>query len=561
MAAASSDAPIPFKVKIEGHDDDKIKQDLFRYVAGLTQGPSGFLTILNRICVLDRNGGYLSQNSVKKLMLHVLHDSESAVMLTELQLFGVLELPRLHREKNRSIGIFLRNLKAVMQKDQNWFLTNLFADEYLNFYAIIIQTVNRILINKKLNSFLITERFVARTIFSAVQMIMFPNLNTPFTKYMLYEQKKDANEQEMIFLGRNVFLRSAWSLFVTLMYSHKKRAIFPESEVQITIDNTYLAYSEILKYYFIKHRELNNPALQIEKPQRMTAEKVLNEYQNVLGAISFAMSCFYIYLFMFDHDRLFQGNNENFVFDAWLWPAFRHDLQRNRFDPTELAKINIFNTSVIAEDAKHLHSFRATRTFSTAMPWRMWNYNDPQDSSAIVKSESLLGLVILDISSLFGRYDSYLRDFSKSESVIKELKNRLFIKILDLKKILNEQISNYLEIQGNSDIPEFADRVNATTFEEWSLVPDGNRNQRWIKSSHENQTLFLRIDERVFQNMSQISNNAIDMNLIQYDASLKTQTRKMVALDMLKSDILIGQSLLRYFEQMYQKFFVEARRL
>ena len=559
MAGSSSDTGMGVGIKIEGHDDDKIKRDLFRYVSGLYNGQTGFLNILNRICDIDRNGGFLSQNSVKKLMINILYDPESTVMLTELQLFGALELPRLWREKNRSVGIFLKNLKAVLQKDQNWYMTNLFGDEYLNFYAIIIQTINRIIINKKMNSFLVTERFIIRTIFSIVKLVLFPNLNTAFTKYMLYEIKKDVNTDELTFLGRNMFLRNAWSMYISLMYSFKKKKIHVDSDVQITIEDTYFMYSELLKYFFAKQKELSDPSLQIEKPQRMMAEKMLLEYQNNIGVISFAMTCFYIYMFMFDHDQLFQGNSDNFLFDAWLWPPFRQDLQRNTFDQEELRKINIFNSSIIAEDAKHLHSFRGSRTFGTSMPWRMWNYNDPQDSSAVFRKKSLLGKVIVDTGSLFGRYDSYLRDYQTPEDLLKRLKDLLYIKILDLKKILNEEISKYLEIQRNGDIPEFSDRVNATTFEDLSLETGGKTDQRWVKSTKENQTIFLKIDEKILQNQDQVANNQMD--LVQFDSSIKSQITKMTMLDMLKSDIEIGQSQLRYFEQMYQKFFIEARRI
>ena len=535
-----------------------MKRDLVGFVSGMYSGHMGFLNILNRICPIDSNGGYLSQNSVKKLMLNVLHDSDSFTMLTELQLFGVLELPRLVREKQKSIGTFLKNLKAVLNKDQDWYLTNMFPDEQLNFYAIIIQTINRILINKKLSSFLITERFVIRTIFSMVKLILFPNLNTGFTRYMLYETKKEFNEQELVFLGRNMFLRAAWSLFVSLVYSHKKKQIYPESETQITIEDLMNTYSEILKYYFSKRKELSESDLNIEKPQRMIAENILLEYQNVLGVVSFAMTSFYIYLFTLDHPRLYHDTNENFLFNAWLWPISRMDLQRNTFDPDLLSKINIFDSSIISEDAKHLHSFRGTRTFGTVMPWKMWQYNDPQDSSAIVREESLLGTVILDVSTLFGKYDSYLRDFNKSEYLIKELNNILFIKVLDLKKILNQEISRYLEMQSNSDIPEFADRVNATTFDDLASEFDRLPNQMWVKAKKENQTSFLKIDEKIFKNQERVERSQIE--LIQYAESLKKQTEMMVKMDMLKADILIGQSLLRYFEQMFQKFFVEARR-
>ena len=562
MAASSTDV---LEDKKQLVFNENIERDMIEYITNLYDKEKGVLKILNQICSLDANGGFLSNNSVKKIMKIMLYPSNSIKCITYLQkLLPFLTASLIEIERYSAPFVFGTNMRHTLNEEEEWYFDRMFSsvepkldNYYLDFIMLIVQTINRLMINKKVNSNIVNERFMIRTIFSCIKNILFFNTNTSFTQTMLYEKKPTISEKEAIFIGRNSFLRSAWSLFISLIYIFRKRKEYPDSYVQIDENELLKMYANIMDYWHSKEEELNKLEDDIEKPKEIIYRKIILEYQNKCGIISFALICFHIYKYFLQYMD-FNNNHTKYLFNAWLWPNFREELQSPVFTYDHFSKINVFDKTILFEDSKHLHSFRATRTFGTSLPLRYWNYRDPQDSAAVFHSKTILGKIIVDVSTAFGKYDSYLRDFTKSEQIVTDLRNILYIKMLDLKNILHQEISKFIEIESNGDVPTIVERINAQSFDEIKESESPNNDVKWVKFEEKGEIIFLKMNENVFSEEKKIEQNT--MTFSRFDENVKMQKQKMIRLDILQSEILEGQSILRYLESVFQKFFPEARR-
>lgn len=541
---------------------------LYTFIQDCFGNIDNFFGMSSNIFNENRNNGFISNNGILKIIRKILdYDIENEYYnILFIQKILPLHLNRHYEKINSSLKpIFVNNLKNTLDNDIKWYIKEEIIssegdnqlDKKMNILTmILIQTINKMIINKKINLNYSPARYIIRTIFSVIKNLVFINVNDEMNMLMIYENKPQLSRKEMVYIGRNAFLRSAWNLYISLIYSYEKQKLY-NSEVQIDDDKLLMIYNQILNYLNSKNDDIKM-IIETNNPKKSIYLKIISEYKNKLGVISMALSCFYIYKMYSNIFNEYENQLiRNIVFDPWMWHINKNELHKSVHNDAVFNKINILDREIMFEESKQLHSFRATRTYGIPLPLRYWQYDDPQDSCAVTKTETLLGIIIKDVSVAFGKYDSYLRDLSKTDTMILDLKNLLYVKMSDLRNILNQEINRFLQIEQNNDIPSIQDRIISVYIDDIDKekVISSNRNI-WIRLRGKSQPLFVKLDRELFLNEEKQSDEA---TLMKYDNDVNQQIKKMVIFDNLQSDIFVAQSILRYLESIFQKFFPEAR--
>lgn len=565
-------------------DDNKVNMtkmseflDIFmNRIIGVNNETGNFMDIFGSLCDISSNNGLIYAKSAEK-MLSKLFENDGRFSDIENLFYKNLIFTLLQDFRYSDFqfllhvipDIFNTNFTNIMSKktDKKWYIPlksvitsqSLFESGNIQFIQFVsdymlyvIQCINHLLINRKINTHHITERYIMECVFAVIKIMIFPNNGSQFTSCSLYDFIK-ARDFEIEFLGRNVWLRQVWSLFVSVVYTETKLQIYPkkEGEGKITYKDLLTAYSATVSYY---DSQIMNRKDKIEKlyKGRPILSKIVNEYENVISVMNMALYCFKFFAI------IKQGRDydvyHKITHAAWFFPRYRGDIEQCEISENLKTTINALNWKSLYEDSKHLHSFRATRTFGTPLPEKYWRAYDPQDVAACIKSDSLLQQVCINVANHFGLYESCNADLLQSQEKVNQLKELLYIKVSGLKKLIASERERYLKFVSNGDIPDFDSRIKIFELME-NDTEKTVENLKWVKINMDNpKSVFLRLDQDIVD--EQTSSN---ISLIKYDKTNKIQIRKMIALDQLKTDIKIAQSLLRYFEQMFDAYFVEAR--
>jgi len=535
-----------------------------------------FMNQFGSLCHISKNNGVIYPKIAEKL-LNILFSDDSRFNATEnmlyrMMIFSLLQDFRYSDFKYISklhAHIFMVNYNNIVtKKHEIWYVPFkalisseeiLESDNYIfiqfvsDYLLFVIQCINHLIINRKVNTHHVTERYVMECIFSVVKMMIFPNIGSQSTSCSMYDFIK-SRDFEMEFLGRNVWLRQAWSLFLSVVYTESKLKIYPKKdggEGKITYKDLLLSYQATTAYFdanIVSRRD------KIEKmyKSKTILSKIVNEYENVIGVMNMVLYCFKIYM-------IFKQNQDYDVYHrithaAWMWPRFRADIEQCEISENLKTTINALNWKSLYEDSKHLHSFRATRTFATPLPEKYWRAYDPQDVAASVRSDSILNQTCMKVADCFGLYESYNADLLIPQEKVNNMRELLYIKVSELRKLVASEKERYIKFSSNDDIPDFDSRRKIFELME-NDNDDTVNNLKWIKINMDNpKSVFIKLDHDVVE--SQVSEN---IKLIKYDKINKMQIKRMIAIDQLKTDIKVAQSLLRYFEQLFDAYFVEAR--
>lgn len=563
------------------------------YLEFLNHIKTDFMRLFHSLCHKKSNNGVIHDKISEQLLKNLFkmqknseYDSGIRFCLLDLQFnWGLID--DVFFDENKYM-IFNDNFRKLLldNLDTDWYynieyyktISEKEEDNFYNFFnnvyfSLVFQCINHMLINRKINMHHITERFLIECIFSIVKLMVFPNIDGGITNTQLYNSVK-ARDFELEFLGRNVWLRQAWTMYISVLYSENKRNAYKDEE-QLDDENAFYfddlknAYMLSIDYYFNNIYSKMNDNL-LNKPIIL---KIKNEYENALGVMNMVIYCLKIYylyrnLIGVDYDIFHRITHA-----AWLFPKYRSDLEQCDISDDLKKTINVFNYKSLYEDAKHLHSFRSSRTFGTPMPEKYWKSYDPQDSAACIRHDSILLEICFDIANFFGLYEAQNADFAKPQQEVDRLKEILYAKVLNLRSTIASEKERFIEYIMNDDIPDFEKRKIISdlniNLSSQSKEDELNENLKWIKINMDNpRSVFVKIDNEIIENFeksvydsskSSTSSSLENINLIKYDKNVKIQKRKMISFDQLGSDIKIAQSLLRYFEQLFNLFFQEAR--
>lgn len=562
-----------------------------KYISFLEYIGNDFMNLFHILCDKKSNNGIIHAKITEKLLDQIFgyeKDKKDEIKnyLLDLQLnTNLIDEQFFSAIKNQ---IFVDNYKKLStDTKEDWYIKINYdkkispreEDNFYNYFnnvyfSYVLQCINHMIINRKLNMHHITERFLIECIFSVVKLMVFPNVGESITATQLYTPVK-TRDFELEFLGRNVWLRQAWTLYISVLYSENKKYALKEDvdddENAFYLDDLRYAYEKTFEYYW-KNIYMKMNESMANKPIIL---KIKNEYENALGVMNMSLYCIKLYYLYRDFNNFDYDIFHRITHAAWLFPKYRSDLEQCDISDDLKNMINVFNYKSLYEDAKHLHSFRASRTFGTEMPEKYWQSFDPQDSAACIKHDSILQEVCFDIANFFGLYESHNADFIKPQSEVDRLKEILYAKVLNLRSTIASEKDRYMEYMNNDDIPDYEKRrlisdlnidlSDKKDIDEEQLIKD----LKWIKINMDNpRSVFVKIDDNILENFeedklgtpSEASSSSLNnVNLIKYDKNVKIQKRKMISFDQLGSDIKIAQSLLRYFEQLFNLFFMEAR--
>ena len=639
MQASSSSSPIP-KIKKEKNEDttesidivdiitkdnenqilDPIFQRFFYITFENHDENLGFMFLFDRLCALaisDKNmpynNGYISDSVANKLIKNI-HNNQKIVMedhkefksqhLDSNSIFNYLrwissdfDLKELNIEQ-----LFSTNLSLLIYKQKRWFLHfdqvvpkiefDSFPKEiFYKFSHYLIQCINHLLINRKLNMYFINDRYLIEVIFAVVKILLFYNDGSKFAKTDLYHEnvfKPKSFEEE--FIGRNVWLRQAWTIYISVLYTENKKFIYLLKDKKV---KSHLMLKDLKQSIDFLKSKIDEFRMQLSDTSQKKSKRTLkfsDEYLNALGAMNMAYYSIQIYYLYKKFDpflKKFQEDN-GFVFDhnilinnAWFFPKFRSDLEQKEINKDVEENIDIFSSKILYEDSKHFHSFRATRTAGTSLPLRYWRAYDFQDSAAVLFNNSNLEILCIDTSNYFGMFKSYEADLNQSNEKIAVIKSILKTKVSNLHQMLMFEIKNYNQYVINDDIPLYNARKLISSLDE--LNNEQKKDIKWIKFNMNNsKSVFVKIskeDEGLNETTSE-TNILIDGNIIEdakassssyvteiiprekyirYDNSNIIQIKKMIALDKMKNDIQLAQSILRNFEVLFDMYFPECR--
>lgn len=537
-----------------------------------------FMVEFGKACDPSINGGILSGQTCARLIKILINDTlENKINIPLFEIF--VPLQNYHHSihlfldmldyKTGNMGLFKQNYDR--RKEEIWFekipfnhdastqndLFTSFNHSYI-FYAI--QVVNRMLMVKKLRTHTISGRYIMRCVFFVVKLMIFPNIDFPETYLQLPEPIKE-KEFELKFLGRNAWLRQAWSLFQSMVKYEEKMIVYPDTkniDNALSIQELVICYNVVIDYF--RENLLHDPET-FKKDSMTSANKKASEYRSTISIMNCALYCYDIYslitryrrgqdIYRIEYDKYYRITHA-----PWLWQKYRGDLEQTEITEKTLTTIDFMDYNSLYDDSKHLHSFRASRTFGVRMPEKYFKMYDSQDVSAVVRSDTALGNLCLDISTQFGIYDAYNADLSKTQAEVNDMKDILYIKMTDLRNKIAESIINYNNIKSANDIPDFQSRAVIYDFST-DDTEETAKSTKWIKIDQDDPfSVLIKRDE---QETIEGSEDGIILSKI--DTNLKHQIRKAVYIDTLMADIQIAQSLLRYLEQLYGKYYPESKR-
>jgi hypothetical protein len=533
-----------------------------------------FMIEFGKTCNQQINGGILSGQSCARLIKILINDMEdNKISIPLMDIFVPLQ------QYHNSIYLFLEmlddrggNMRLFKEnydrrREEIWFLGKPFNHgattqedlfrSFSQFYIYyVIQVVNRMLIVKKLKTHTISGRYIMRCVFFVVKMMIFPNIDTPET-YMQLPEPIKGKEFELKFLGRNAWLRQAWSLFESIVKYEEKMIAYSETknvDNALSVQELILAQNALTDYF--SENFLHDPETFKASSMSSTSKKA-SEYRSVIGINNCVLYCYDIYslvtrymkgqnMYRIGYDKYYQITHA-----PWLWQKYRADLEQTEITEKTLTTIDFMDYNSLYDDSKHLHSFRASRTFGVRLPEKYFKMYDGQDIAAVVRSDTELGNVCLDVSTQFGIYDAYNADLSKTQQEVNDMKDILYVKMTDLRNKIAESIINYNNIKSIDDIPDFQSRSVIYDLSTDDTEETANTT-KWVKLDQDDPFgLLIKKDDQEKEKSIRLS---------QIDTNLKKQIRKAVYIDVLKSDIQIAQSLLRYLEQLYGKYYPESKR-
>lgn len=538
-----------------------------------------FMIEFGKECHPKTNGGILSGQTCARLIKILIAEQEDDKL--DIPLFDLfMPLQNYHKSIHYFIdmldinkgncNLFKQNYD--MRNEEIWYTTlpfdlnNQNEDQMLqsfnHFYLHhVVQVVNRMLICKKLRTHTISGRYIMRCVFFVVKLMLFPNINTPET-YMQLQDTVKGKEFELKFLGRNAWLRQAWTLFQSIVKYEEKIVLYPDTkniDNALSIQELILCYNEIIRH-FEENFALDSDAF---KDSATSISKKAAEFRSIIGVIHCTLYCYDIYSLLTRYTKkgaVYRVDTDIYyriTHAPWLWPKYRGDLEQTEITEKTLTTIDFTDYKSLYDDSKHLHSFRSSRTFGVRLPEKYFRMYDSQDVTASVRSDTGLGNLCLDVATQFGIYDAYNADLSKTQAQVNDMRDILYVKMTDLRNKISESISNYISIKSNNEIPDFQSR--ATIYD---LSTDDTeetiQRTKWIKlDSDDPFGVLIRLD------MQESAEGAVDGNIMtktRIDTNIKNQIRKSVYIDTLMSDIQIAQSLLRYLEQLYGTYYPESKR-
>jgi hypothetical protein len=529
-----------------------------------------FMIALGDACRIDVHGGILSEEVSTRLVKILLNDTEDNKIETSLinifqplhyYSFGIELLAELKDAVHGNAFIFKKMYEDRF--NDNWFITKPFDHtksdviEFLtsfnqSYIFYVIQAINKLLMTKKIKSHSVSGRYIMRCIFFVVKMMIFPHIDAPETCVYLHENIRDA-DLETKFLGRNVWLRKAWTLFQTIIKSEYKATEYPDTKF---VDKAFMfadlifAYNAVSRYYeenFIRPGMSSNQASRLAKKE--------SEFKSNIGIMRCVFYCIDIHNIMTGY--VGEGQFLRFKYDVyhqithapWLWPRYRSDLEQCELTENALKTIDSSDFNTLYDDSKHLHSFRASRTFGVRLPEKYVRFYDGQDIAAGARNDTRLGAVCLDISRQFMIYDAFNVDLSKTQAEVNAHREMLYVKMTDLRNMIGEAMRQYIDLKSSNDIPDFNSRAQIYDFSQ-DDTEETKKHVQWIKVDHNDpEEVLVKIDaqEEV-------------ITLSRFDNRRKDQVRKVVFMDTLMADIQIAQSVLRYLEQMFGAYYPESKR-
>ena len=436
-------------------------------------------------------------------------------------------------------------------------------DVMSNYLFVVLQFIFYMLIKKKMIMHHISQRYIIKCIFSVVKLMLFPYQGDFKTSFPLFENIKN-NEMQQEFIARNVWLRKAWSLLISIIYSHeKKKTYFEDIEREgddlqhnsFEIGQLLTCYINTVQYY----SKIDQKYEKTKKPSVFVLEKIKNEYESNIGIMNFVLYCYFFYNAIMDMGD--ENEHENYdahhkiTHAAFLWSKYRADLEQCEISKGLKYGIDVLHFKSIFEDSKHLHSFRSTRTFGNALPKRHFKYYDPQDSAAVCKEENRLGIAIMDLCATYGKYESLNSDLSITQDAVENMKILVNSKTQSLRSILKIYINMYHDIEKNGDVPTFEQRYQFfdLSHDDNFEINYDNSLLKWIMiDTDDPKGVMVRINEKQI-----LESNVIHVE--NFDDKKEVQVKKMVNFDLIKMDIKIAQSVLRFMEQLFNAYYPESK--
>jgi hypothetical protein len=195
-----------------------------------------FMRAFGDACKIDVHGGILSEQTASRLVrILVTNTEENKIDVPILNIFQPLHhyflasnlLFELKNGNHGNTSIF--RIMYERRFEDDWFVMKQFKSDAKTVEELIasfnetytfnvMQVINRMIMAKKIKTHTVSGRYIMRCVFFVVKMMIFPNIDEPETCMYLHENVKD-KEMELRFLGRNVWLRKAWSLFYSVVKS------------------------------------------------------------------------------------------------------------------------------------------------------------------------------------------------------------------------------------------------------------------------------------------------------------------------------------------------------
>lgn len=392
--------------------------------------------------------------------------------------------------------------------------------------------------------------------------------NPPYTRLDIRGASEDA---DAIMVSRNAWLRCAWSVFVQLAHAREKRRDIPietaPEEVRGQLADQEITRPDVEAFIGALKRRMQSAALfrvHNESRGRSRAVYAANIRQTVsmIGAYTMALACDIMHEamrsvelagepeshFLSDphEQRLFYHTRSDRDPErcAWWWPLWRGDADRSKARIEDLVGRNPY-PKIYAEDARHTHSIRGTRTAGIALPKRHWRTHDAQDSAAATLAESELGRRMIALSNALAEVHATAGDARLDEVALARVTRAAKQRADALSGELSRAFASIQQMETERTAPDYHSRAMAdAAISEW---PGDNL---WIQQTPSD-------PRSVYAPLEQGGDGGIDLGRAGGEPG--RQTSHCVELDMLRSDVRMAQALLRSAEHVVAVKYGNAR--
>lgn len=391
----------------------------------------------------------------------------------------------------------------------------------------------------------------------------------PYTREHMHNANTDT---DTIMVSRNSWLRRTWTLFVALAHGAEKERDLPIDDETVvgmsdrernalrgrTVEAQKLsAISAMItaKIYDVEtiRRYSQQSSADVSETARRNAMNVLRSLISDVASMNMALMCYYVHSAI----RLVECAGSRYTaakidgqwpfrdpeLCIWLWPQWRGSFDRTRANLRD-AESTKPTAAVYREDARHLHSFRQTRTGATPLPARHWRPNDPLDTAACVQVDTYIGRTVSNLSYAIGVANASAEDAGTNNETIDELLGDVSERALELRSAV---------AKCQSELDNLVDGDVAPTYHQRAMVEAAVANwpgdMQWTLSNASSPTSAF----------AKIVDNSDGTRVIETESNRERQFSLCRRLDQLQADLMVAKKLLRVAEAMLGTKFDEAR--